>query len=126
MFSKIPTAFYGQILSLKNQNRDLKVLVAVGGATERTTGFDAVSSDTERTRVFVDNVIAFLRQNGFDGLDVDWEFPTSRTRSNYQRFVQVRVSHDLVGLAERFTSKGQTCVCSLLSPRVFFRIESYR
>ena len=74
---------------MKQLNPKLKVLLAVGGASHGTDSFEAVASSKSRIHEFSSNAISFLRKHGFDGLDVDWEFPNDETRSDFQAFIQV-------------------------------------
>lgn len=76
--------------------QNLKTMVAIGGWNEGSARFSPLVADAERRKELVRNVIKFLRQNHFDGLDLDWEYPAfrdggkPRDRENYATFVQVR------------------------------------
>jgi len=70
----------------KKSNVNLKVFVAVGKWTFSDNGTvtqpllgDIARSQAKRQK-FAANVVTFLNKYGFDGLDIDWEYPGAPDR----------------------------------------------
>lgn len=61
---------------LKQTNPDLKTLISVGGWTWSGLFSDVALTEASRA-VFAESCIAFIKQYGFDGVDIDWEYPVS-------------------------------------------------
>ena len=80
---------YGRVMQQKQTDPNVKVLLAIGGYTAGTAGFETISSTSGNRQHFADNAVHFLRQYGFDGLDVDWEFPSASYKTPFTQFVQV-------------------------------------
>uniref|UniRef100_W8B3L3 Acidic mammalian chitinase n=1 Tax=Ceratitis capitata TaxID=7213 RepID=W8B3L3_CERCA len=64
--------------ALKLQNPSLKTIAAVGGWNEGSRNFSIVANDPERRQRFVRSAVQFIQRHGFDGLDMDWEYPNQR------------------------------------------------
>jgi chitinase len=62
--------------ALKNTNPALKLVASVGGWTLSNRFSDMATNAVTRGN-FVASVVAFLRRHRFDGIDIDWEYPTS-------------------------------------------------
>lgn len=63
-----------QLFQIKQQNRHVKTMMSIGGWG--TDGlFQAIVSDGNKLANFVDSVADFVLEYGFDGVDIDWEYP---------------------------------------------------
>lgn len=69
---------FKELRALRNSNPNLKISLAIGGFNEGSKKYSDLVSDKKRRTVFIESVIEFLNKHGFDGFDLDWEFPTER------------------------------------------------
>lgn len=83
------TGFISQTIALKQRNPKLKILAVVGGWNEGSTKYSAMAADPAKRATFVSSTLAFIQQHGFDGLDLDWEYPAQRggSAADKQNFV---------------------------------------
>lgn len=63
---------------MKRSNPRLKVLLAIGGWNEKSKNYSILAASSSRRQQFVNQSCQFIRQHGFDGLDLDWEYPAHR------------------------------------------------
>ncbi|PRW32530.1 chitotriosidase-1- isoform B [Chlorella sorokiniana] len=76
-----------QAAALKQKKPGLKVMLSIGGwsmneltSPYRTRWSDAVATPQAR-QLMITNTMNWLDKNGFDGLDIDWEYPGVTERS---------------------------------------------
>ncbi|KAH8706988.1 hypothetical protein GQ44DRAFT_831181 [Phaeosphaeriaceae sp. PMI808] len=79
-------SLFKEITATKDYNPSLKVFISVGGWTFSDNGtvtqplLSEISSSDSNRRKFADNVVKFCNKWGFDGLDLDWEYPGAPDR----------------------------------------------
>lgn len=93
------TVLYPAIQSLKQKNPNLKTLLSIGGwsfntcdDTPETAGtkypygpftcqlFSKMAADPNGRAQFIQSAIDYAKQYGFDGIDLDWEYPAVSNR----------------------------------------------
>ena len=65
---------FAQLRRLKAEHPHLKTLISVGGWGGSRRFSDVALTDASRAK-FAASCVEFITANGFDGVDIDWEFP---------------------------------------------------
>jgi len=66
---------FDQIAELKRKYPSLKVNLSIGGWG--VDGFSDVAYYENSRNAFVNNVMEWVEEYGFDGVDIDWEYPVN-------------------------------------------------
>ena len=68
---RVPDGFLEPALIAGAHAAGVKVLLLLGG------DFTGLETDTKALPNLIENLRSFVAQNGYDGLDIDWEYPAS-------------------------------------------------
>ena len=75
-------------------------MISLGGYNDsQGSKYSILVADPAKIAAFVQSAVAFLQTYGFDGLDIDWEYPSSP--ADKAGFVKL-----LAALRSAFTAKG--------------------
>ena len=95
------TLYFLQEDSVKNtinfcHSRGIRVFVSIGGWCDENNKelhkvFEKICISTDKIKLFVDNIIEIVDKFGFDGVDLDWEYPTAEQKFNFA-FLVARLS----------------------------------
>ncbi|WP_210767199.1 glycosyl hydrolase family 18 protein [Flavimobilis rhizosphaerae] len=87
------TGHFNLLQKYKKANPGVKIIPAVGGWTESggyhdengkrvaSGGFYEMTKSQANIDKFADSAVRFIREYGFDGLDIDYEYPTSNNQA---------------------------------------------
>ncbi|KAK3089326.1 hypothetical protein FSP39_002736 [Pinctada imbricata] len=117
---------YERVLDMKKQNPSLKVSLAVGGWNMGSAPFSRMVSTDATRRDFATNAVKFLRDHGFDGLDIDWEYPANRgsPAGDKAKFVELMKVLDAEFKKEAQSSGKDKLLLSLAVPTGKSNIDS--
>lgn len=111
MDAATPVSLFDDMSDLKTTNPDLKIFVSIGGWTFSDNDtytqpiFGNVARSSSNRQLFANELVAFLTYYGFDGVDLDWEYPGASDRGgkeedtkNYVELVKtLRATFDKTG-----------------------------
>ncbi|XP_065660309.1 chitinase-3-like protein 1 isoform X2 [Hydra vulgaris] len=75
---------YPRVMALKQKNPNLKIFLAVGGWNHEngdTSKFSVMVNSQTNRQAFIKSTVELIRHWGFDGFDLDWEYPAGRGNS---------------------------------------------
>lgn len=88
--------FIKEIVAYKQSNPQLKVIASIGGWNFQSSLFSKMVSSHANRNSFIASLEAFMKEYGFDGVDLDWEYPCSQQRDDYVKIScqNIKRSHD--------------------------------
>ncbi|HTH14093.1 MAG TPA: glycoside hydrolase family 18 protein [Spirochaetia bacterium] len=72
---------FAQLQVQKKANPKLRVIASVGGGY-MSDKFSPMAATAKTRKAFIDSAVVFVKKYGFDGLDLDWEFPVEGGQPN--------------------------------------------
>lgn len=69
----------GQLSQIKAINNNIHISMSVGGA-ETNEMFEKITRNEVTIEAFVKSAVEFIKFYGFDGIDIDWEYPSSGSK----------------------------------------------
>jgi chitinase len=71
---------YPRFTNLKSYSPGMKVFISVGGWDAGGAIWSDMVSTEDNRATFIKSAVSFMRTYGFDGIDLDWEYPSASDR----------------------------------------------
>ncbi|KAJ2988998.1 hypothetical protein NUW58_g3690 [Xylaria curta] len=122
-------SLYKRFTGLKDKKKSLQTWISVGGWSfnddtnkpNTRTAFSDMASSASGRQKFIDSLQNFMQTYGFDGVDLDWEYPAADDRggkkSDFGNFPEL--------IAEMKSSFGGSYGISLTLPSSFWYLQHF-
>lgn len=120
---------YKRVSNLKARQPGLEVWIAIGGWAMNDPGpYRTTFSDLARSQqaqdVFFESLLTFLRNNNFDGVDLDWEYPVADDRGGRPEDFQTYVTF-LARLRQALNGGGRKYGLTLTLPASYWYLRGF-
>ncbi|KAK7958032.1 glycoside hydrolase family 18 protein [Apiospora saccharicola] len=128
--SELDKDLWPRFTALKETNPGLKTFISVGGWSmndpDQPTAatFSTLAGSTDAQNKFAKSLINFMQTYGFDGVDIDWEYPVAEERSgkpaDYQNYVTF-----LKNLKAAFAASGSSYGLTITVPSSYWYLRHF-
>ncbi|GKZ21587.1 hypothetical protein AbraCBS73388_007488 [Aspergillus brasiliensis] len=128
MDESTPATLFQDTTNVKSIKQDIKVFVSIGGWTfsDNDTStqplFGEIAADATKRQTFANNVVHFMKQYGFDGVDIDWEYPGAPDRRGNPEDTDNYVLL-LKTMREAFDASGSTYGLTFTAPSSYWYLR---
>ncbi|KAM0524100.1 hypothetical protein ACHAPE_001355 [Trichoderma viride] len=106
-----PWEIFHEVTNVKFRNPKLQVWLSIGGwdffddGTDTQPIFGNIAGSADLRSEFANRLVQFMSQYGFDGVDIDWEYPAATDRGGHTADVR-NFPLMLQAIREEFDSSG--------------------
>ncbi|KAK2590532.1 hypothetical protein QQS21_011782 [Conoideocrella luteorostrata] len=128
MDAATPARIFQDVADLKKTSPSLKIFVSLGGWTFSDNGtatqpvFGNIARSDANRQKFATNVLKFLSTYGYDGVDIDWEYPGAPDRGGNPEDV-VTYPRLLQTIRQTFEASGQELGISFTAPSSYWYLR---
>ncbi|KAE9373107.1 glycoside hydrolase family 18 protein [Stipitochalara longipes BDJ] len=121
---------YPRLTGLKTLFPNLQVWISIGGWSMNdpdqptATTFSDLAGSTANQEKFFASLISFMSEYGFDGVDIDWEYPVAPERSGVPEDFQ-NYPIFLGNLKSAFQGAGKSWGLSITLPSSFWYLQNF-
>jgi chitinase len=125
----VSTDMYKNVGNLKAKNPDLKIIIALGGWTFSDPGpwqaiFPSLASSQSNRQTFIKNLLGFLDEYGYDGVDFDWEYPGDEDRGGSEQDT-VNLVYLVKELRAAIKSSGRDYIVTYTAPTSYWYLRHF-
>ncbi|KAJ4152982.1 hypothetical protein LMH87_009497 [Akanthomyces muscarius] len=116
--------------NVKARNPDLKIMIAIGGWTFSDPGpwqnkFPTMVATAASRSTFIQNLLGFLQEYGYDGVDFDWEYPAADDRGGSPAD-SIKYGIFLKELRAAIDASGHKYLVTFTAPSSYWYLRHFR
>ncbi|SCO15302.1 related to chitinase [Fusarium fujikuroi] len=120
---------YRNVGEIKAQNPGLKIMIALGGWTFNDPGpwqsvFPTMVSSQANRATFIKNLLGFLSEYGYDGVDFDWEYPGAKDPGGSDKDGE-NYTAMLKELRQAITASGRDYITTFTAPTSYWYLRHF-
>ncbi|KAL6910196.1 glycosyl hydrolases family 18 domain-containing protein [Trichoderma evansii] len=125
----VSSDLYRNVGNLKARNPNLKIVISLGGWAFSDPGpwrsvFPTMTSSSANRAIFIRNLLGFLSEYGYDGVDFDWEYPGADDRGGSDVDAANYVAL-LKELRAAITSSGHNYTVTFTAPTSYWHLRHF-